>query len=65
MIVTSRSAGPGGVLPYRLVPAHSYEITATVWRGIILRNPWGFAHPRPVPPRRVAVVLRLEYATLA
>lgn len=65
VIVTSRSAGPGDVHRYRLVPAHTYEITAAGWRGIILRNPWGFADPRPVPAGRVAAVLRPEYATLA
>lgn len=64
VIVTSRVAAPGEMPPYRFVPGHAYEVVAVAWRGIVLRNPWGFAHPGFVRARRAVDVLRPEYTTL-
>ncbi len=65
VIVTMRAeAFPGEILPGRLITAQAYEIIAVRWRTAILRNPWGFHHPEPVPLGAVARYARRGYATL-
>jgi len=64
-VIASACASSGQLLPYRLILSHAYEITGVRWRGVILRNPWGFAHPKPIAARRLPQFLDPWYATLA
>ncbi len=65
VIITARKERvPGEVLPYRLVAGQVYEITDFRWRTAILRNPWGYHHPKPVPLTALAQLTQPGYATL-
>ncbi len=65
VIVTIRPyAAAGEVLPHRLVADQVYEITRVRWRTAVLRNPWGYHHPGPVPLTALASLTMPGYATL-
>ncbi len=65
VIISIRAqAVPGEVLPHRLVAGQAYEITRVRWRTAVLRNPWGYHHPGPVPLARLADLTIPGYATL-
>lgn len=66
LIVVSRAeAWRGEILPNRLIASHTYEVTAAALGGITLRNPWGFAHPRPLRPDTLTAPISRHYITLA
>jgi hypothetical protein len=65
VIITIRpQAAAGEVLPHKLVAGQAYEVTSVRWRTAILRNPWGYHHPQPVPLAALAQLTIPGYATL-
>jgi hypothetical protein len=38
-----------GLSRYRVVPGHAYEVTGVEDGKIIMKNPWGYSDPAPVP----------------
>lgn len=65
IVVSRRPAWPGEILPDRLIAGHAYEVIAAGSDVITLRNPWGFAHPRPLRPGTFDAALGRRYVTLA
>jgi hypothetical protein len=64
-VIVATRAARGEILPCGLVAAHAYEVLAVRWRAAVLRSPWGFAHPRPIPLNGFAALTEPCYATLA
>jgi hypothetical protein len=65
VLVTSRPARKGEILPHNLKPSHVYEATGVEKGKIILRNPWNHKHPEPMETEEFARNMSRYYSTLA